>query len=613
MSTKTWFTCLVLTLTVACLFQQVTAQQLVININTISLFNGDNVTLSNTTNLVASEISNTLPAPPRVIYHIRSVTNGQFYLLNPITHTYSPVNQFTQADLNNGYVLFFHPGNQVPPSYILQAEDPLLGYLSANSTVSTIFTAFRRNTIGAPRPIFEASIDPTTLIVTLRITMFKKVLTTPEVRFNVGLSPLMTCLSNADSIRDGFVLVENGAYYNVYQVSMSLTSFLSNTNIQQISSGGVIDLVATMFADYMITTYDSLPAVTSDIYVVTNNGYCYQTIYTQRYILTLTLAVTRVNFGNSNPTSFLQPKKIFVNDLNRLEIRMIVWTSISDNITAWSVTGPYAFNVTDATFIGNSGGFNYYLIVMQSNVITSAIDFYGDYVLTLSSPTATSSIAYSLQYLVPYPDITQTLLFNTTAQTYADAALTVPRTQFSPTDTVYVRVDAPGAPVISGLSLSPYNVIMCCFLSFETIPSNVDCRNTTRADFSQVIFAGGQVPRDVDAGLVPPPTTTSYGFFFGFPATARTGADSRCFLTIETAYLVPNSTTRSVRAVESVFETTANPVANSVASVAYRVFDVIANNKNGGTGNGHTSSAATVATTNIVAAMIGIIAAVVLL
>ncbi|KAG2388543.1 hypothetical protein C9374_000707 [Naegleria lovaniensis] len=574
----------------------VQGQSLVIIQNTLSLYNGDNITLTNA-NLVST--LNSVNAPPRIIYSVvpGTLSNGQFFLFSNVTGLYAPTTSFSQQDLANGYVRFSHPGNQQMPTYTLRAVDPLLNVASQNSTASIIFTAFRRGTIGAPRPIFEASVDPNTLIVTLRITMFKRVFDTPEANFNLGLSSLMAC-QQSDLIRDGFTLVASTNWYNTYQFTAPLSSYLTNPNIQQVSNGGVIDLVATMFADYMITRLIPSNSNGGDIYVIpSQSGTCYQVIYTQKYILTLTLAITRVNFNNTNPNSFLQPKKIFINDLGRLEIRLIVYTTVTETITSWRVTGPYAFNVTDAVFTGSSNGFNYYSVVLQSFVISSEVDFYGDYVLSFTTiSNQVHSIPYSLQYLVPYPPIEQVLLFDTQAQTFANAALTTPRTQFSPTDTVYVRVDANNAPVLSAFQLAPYDVILCCFQSFASIPADVDCRNASRAgDFSANIFIDGAAVRadpSVNPGVLPPPNTQSFGFNFNFPIAIRNDVDRRCFLTIETAYLPRNTSTRSMMESYSTEAVAANtPVPNTVASVTYRVFDVIPNNKNGN-GNGGVSSAA---------------------
>ncbi|KAF0976708.1 hypothetical protein FDP41_004003 [Naegleria fowleri] len=568
---------------------------LVILQNTLSLYNGDNITLT-TSNVVATE--NSLNAPPRVVYSVvpGTLSNGQFFLFNNLTGLYAPTNSFTQQELADGFVRFSHPGNQQIPTYSLHASDLLLNAASPNSTASIFFTAFRRGTIGAPRPIFEASVDPQTLIVTLRITMFKRVFDSPEANFNLGLSSLMAC-QQSDLIRDNFTLVTSTNWYNTYQFSTPLSRYLSNPNVQQVSSGGVIDLVTTMFADYMITRLTPTTSTGGDIYVVpSQSGTCYQVIYTQKYILTLTLAVTRVNFNSSNPNSFLQPKKIFINDLGRLEIRLIVYTTVSETITSWSVSGPYAFNVTDAVFTGSSNGFNYYLVVLQSNVINSEVDFYGDYVLSFRTISGqVNTIPYSLQYLVPYPPIEQVLLFDTQAQTFSNAALSTPRTQFTPTDTVFVKVDAPTSPVLAGFQLSPYNVILCCFQNFANIPVNVDCRNASRSgDFSDEIFINGVAERagGIDAGVLPPPTTQSYGFQFGFPLAIRNDVDRRCFLTIETAYTPRNTSTRSMMESFSTEAVTADaPIPNKVASVTYRVFDVIPNNKNGN-GNGGVNNAA---------------------
>ena len=531
----------------------VAGQTLVITVNRISLYNKDNITLTSA-NLQST--LNGAPSPSRIIYNVLSITNGQFQVLSG--SSYVPTTQFTQAQLDAGNVRFSHPGNLQIPSYTLNAFDPLLGVTSASSVATVTFSAFTRNSIGAPRPVFEASIDPSTLVVTLRVTMFRRVLDSPEVNFNLGLSVQSTCL-NSDLIRDGFALVQTTSWYNVYQFSATLNQFISNPNVLTISNGGVIDLQAVMFADYMVHT-NTTGASTKT---------CYEVLFKQTYILTLTLALTRINFGViGTPTSFMKPKKIFVNDLNKLEIRLEVWTAIQANATSWSVTGPYPFTVTDAVFTGSSGGFNYYSVVLQSNVITGATDFGGNYVLTLNTPAGSSSIPYTLQYLVPYPNIEEELVFSTSAQTYADAAFVVPKTQFSPTDTVFVKVDASSAPVIDGQPIIPYNVIMCCFLSVLANTSFIDCRNATRADFSTNIFVNGAAVRDVSATNIPVSNTT-YGFSFIFPVVGRDNIDRRCYLTIESAYAA--ASLRSLHSTQS-----------TVQSVTYRVFDVINGNTKAG-------------------------------
>ncbi|EFC40793.1 predicted protein [Naegleria gruberi] len=535
------------------------SQSLVITVNRLTLFNGDNVTI--TSNELASTLNGS-PSPARIVYNVLSITNGQFQV-RVGTNQYTPVTQFSQDQINLGNVRFIHPGNLAVPSYTLNAFDPVLGVTSAASTATITFTAFSRNVIGAPRPVFEASVNPSTLNVTLRITMFKtggvfSDNSTTGVFFNIGLSKQYTCLSN-DLIRDGFVLVTSTAWYNVYQQVLTLNQFTSNPNVQWVSNGGVVDLVAVMFADYMIQT--------NIVSGGSSQKNCYETIFTQRYILTITLAVTRINFDQSSPNTFLKPKRIFVNDLNRLEIRLEVWTTITQNATSWFVTGPYAFTVTDAVFTGLSGGFMYYQIVMQSNVITAETNFGGDYSLSFRTNGGnTYSIAYTLQYLVPYPAIEEELVFSTSALSYANSAFTQVRTQFGPTDTIYIRVESPLAPSLATQSIIPYNVILCCYSNFATIPSNPDCRNASRTDAtSDNIFVSGQAVRagGVDADLLFSANTT-YGFDFGFPLAIRDDTDRRCFLTIESSYSSRNNI-RSALAVK-----------DSIQSLTYRVFDYVA-------------------------------------
>ncbi|EFC40473.1 predicted protein [Naegleria gruberi] len=586
-------------------YKPVQCQTIAVINNSLQVYNGDNVTIT-TTNL-QSTVNGIVE--PRVIYTVTSVTNARFLRYNTTFGFYLDTNTFSVADVTNGLILFSHFGNQELPTFTLNVYDPFYN-ISTTAIGNIEFTAFRRGTIGAPRPGFFASVDPTTLIVTLRIRMYLRVFSPPEVKFNIGLSALTAC-QQTDLIRDGFVYNAGTStyWYSDYVLSLPLSSYLSNPNVQQISTGGVIDLVALMYAEYMITTYTPLPSTSTggDVYVAPPiSGTCYKVIYQQRYILTLVLQVTRVSFnttggittGGNNCTAYIQPKRIFVNDLGKLEIRMIVWTLLAPPVTSWTVTGPYFFNVTDAIFTGTANGYYQYTIVMQSNVINGPIDFYGDYVLTYLSPDGSGcTISYSLQYVVPYPVITQVLQYNTTAQTYGNAALTIAQTQFAATDTIYVRVDVPGAPSVPYMTISPYNVIMCCFLDFTTIPVNVDCRNASNSDFSTQIYING-VPQStggLNAATLPPPSTSSYGFQFDLPFAIRDGLDRRCFLTIESAYLPTNTTTvRSLFKEENV-ETrslAANPVANTVVSLTYRLFDIVPKSTKGGAGAGGVVSGA---------------------
>ncbi|KAG2391803.1 hypothetical protein C9374_013288 [Naegleria lovaniensis] len=565
-------TCLLFTLLMLS-FTNAQSTQLVITVNRITLFNGDAVTIT------SSELQSTLngvPSPPRIIYNVLSIANGQFQVNNG-NNTYTPVTQFTQNQVNLGYVRFVHANNLQIPSYTLNAYDPVLGVTSPASQAVVTFTAFNRDVIGAPRPVFDASVDASTLIVTLSITMFKLggVFNTTDtgnsVNFNIGLSSKYTCLSN-DLIRDGFALAASTSWYNTYRLRLSLNDFIANPNVQWVSNGGVVDLVAVMFADYMVHL-TQVPGST------TVQKSCYEVIFTQRYILTLTLAITRINFGTEQPNIFMKPKRIFVNDLNRLEIRMEVWTTVSQNITSWFVTGPRVFTVTDALFTGVVNGSYFYQIVMQSNVISGETNFYGDYTLSFRTVAQnTYSIAYTLQYLVPYPPIQEELIFSTSAQTFGDASFTKPQTQFSPTDTIFVRVEAPGIPVLNGQTVIPYNVIMCCFASLQAIPAVVDCRNSTRADFSDNIFVMGQAVRAGGINAqVAFSANTSYGFDFGLPFAIRDDVE-RCFLTIESSY----SNRNNLRALT-------DTKASGVQSLTYRVLDIVKSGKKNGlpsSGNG---------------------------
>ncbi|KAF0980249.1 hypothetical protein FDP41_013463 [Naegleria fowleri] len=549
--------------------------QLVITVNRIVLFNGDAVTI--TSNELQSTL-NGVPSPPRIIYNVLSISNGQFQVSNG-NNTFTPVTQFTQNQVNLGLVRFVHANNLQIPSYTLNAFDPVLGITSAPSQAVVTFTAFNRDVIGAPRPVFDASVDPSTLIVTLSITMFKLggVFNTSDtgssVNFNIGLSSKYTCLSN-DLIRDGFALTTSTSWYNTYQLRLSLNDFIANPNVQWVSNGGVVDLVAVMFADYMIHL-SQVPGTTA-----ISQKSCYEVIFTQRYILTLTLAVTRINFGTQQPNIFMKPKRIFVNDLNRLEIRLEVSTTVSQNISSWFVSGPQVFTVTDAIFTGVVNGTFVYQIVMQSNVITGQTNFFGDYTLSFRTVQQnTFSIPYTLQYLVPFPPIQEELIFNTSAQTFGDARFTQPQNQFSPTDTIFVRVEAPDIPVIPGQTIIPFNVIMCCFASIQTIPAVVDCRNSTRSDFSNNIFVMGQAVRAGGINAqVDFSANTTYGFNFGLPFAIRDNVE-RCFLTIESAY----SSRNNLRKLEET-------KASTVQSLTYRVLDIVKSGKKTGitnSGNSH--------------------------
>ncbi|KAL9646666.1 hypothetical protein ABK040_001089 [Willaertia magna] len=535
-----------------------------ITVNTISLFNGDNVTLTSA-NLASLE--NGAPSPARVIYRVVAITNGQFRLLNTATGTYTPVTQFTQGDLSAGLVNFQHANNQQIPSYTLVAQDTTLGLLSQESTVAVTFSAFNRGTVGAPRPIFEADIDPDTLIVTLRITVFKRVFDTPEVNFNLGLSRKEQC-TQSDFIRDGFQLLRSTNWFNTYIYQATLNQFLANPNVQQITNGGVIDIVANMWATYMITQVTTWPGTGQQ------ELNCYQVVYSQRYVLSIALAVTRVNFNQTSPESTLKPTKIFVNDLGRLEIRFIVMTTVQQNATSWSVTGPFTFTVTDAIFGGVVNSTTIYYIAMQSNVINGVVNFFGDYNLIFTTTAnGVFQIPYSLQYTTVGGPITQQLIFNTTALTYADAAFTIPRSQFAPTDTINVRVEAPEAADLNFREIAPYTVAMCCYLPFESIPSVVDCRNAVRADFSTLIFLNGTAVRagGLNTDVIPTTSTQNYGFQFGIPLAIRDNIDRTCFLTIESSYQ-PSNTARK----RSIVATT------QVGSLTQKAFSVAAGTKGSG-------------------------------
>ncbi|KAL9651928.1 hypothetical protein ABK040_000271 [Willaertia magna] len=566
---------LVTVLTTPQIFVNSVNGQLVITVNRLNLFNGENITLTSQ-NLFATE--NGQPAPSRVLYRVTQITNGQFRLLNPATNQYTPITQFTQEQLNNRLINFLHTNNQQLPSYTLQAQDSLNGLTSVDSTVDVTFSAFNRNTIGAPRPVFQADIDPVTLVVTLRITVFKRVFTTatnPEVNFNIGLSRKEQC-SQSDFIRD-FQLSRSTNWFNTYIFTSTLNDFMANPNVQQITNGPVIDLVTNMFATYMITQVTTWPGTNQQ------EVNCYQVVYSQRYCLSLALAVTRVGIdtsGGPDVVHTLKPVKIFVNDFNKLEVRFLLMTTLTSRLTSFTVTGPYVFTVTDAVLQGTSGTITTYDVVLQSNVISGVINFFGDYVLRFSSVVNSVStnfdIPYSLQYLTVGAPILQQLIFNTTALTFADRALTIPKSQFALSDTINVRVDAPGAADLQLADIGPYNVALCCYLPFQSIPNVVDCRSAERADFSTNVFINGQAVRSggLNTDSIATSSVQTYGFQFDVPVAIRDNIDRRCFLTIESSYQEVGKKKRKL-----VVNT--QSIGQQIGSLTQKLFDLISGIKGG--------------------------------
>ncbi|KAL9641888.1 hypothetical protein ABK040_000826 [Willaertia magna] len=580
--------------------------QLTITRNQLSISNGESVTLNS--NHLASML-NGQPSPSQVIYRVTQITNGQFRLLTNTNNNniYTPITQFTQGNLNAGIVSFLHANNQQFPSYTLTAQDPVTGLISPDSTATITFSAFHtgNKTIGAPRPIFEADINPQTFRVTLRITVFKKVFTTttnPEVNFNIGLSRKEQCTSS-DFIRD-FQLISSTNWYNIYELQTSLNQFLTNPNVQQVTNGPVIDIVTNMYATYMITQVTTWPGTNQQ------EVNCYQVVYSQRYVLSLALAITNVNFNVTGvPAAVLKPVKIFVNDFNKLELRVIVMIAGNPTINTWTVTGPYVFTVTDVIAdTRNNATISSYLLALQSNVINGIVNFFGDYNLIATTNTNTQIIIpYRLQYLTTGGPIQQQLIFNTTALTFADPAFTIPKSQFTSSDTVNVRVDAPLSPTLDFKDLSPFNVVLCCFLTFTTaIPQNVDCRNylnsngngngngNNGADFTTAIFINGTpiTTNGLNTNEIPTPSEQNYGFQFNLPFTIRDNEDRTCFLTIESSFLpVDNSTSTTTKK-----RRTTVAVTKQVGSVTQKVISLVANGKlgdnknNNGTNNNNNNN-----------------------
>jgi len=98
--------------------------------NSLTINDGATATLT-LADLAAADPDN---AAPGLIYTVSGIANGYFALTSAPT---TPITTFTQADVAAGLVMFVHAGNNLPPTYTIQANDGALS--SAPSTVTVTF------------------------------------------------------------------------------------------------------------------------------------------------------------------------------------------------------------------------------------------------------------------------------------------------------------------------------------------------------------------------------------------------------------------------------------------------------------------------------------------
>ena len=99
-------------------------------VNSLTLSEGDTVTLSGTTNFQATdeETSN----PNLFTYNITNLSGGSFFNIDSET----TVTSFTQQQINDGLILFIHDGNEAAPAFTINLSDPNGGVSSIAAVVN---------------------------------------------------------------------------------------------------------------------------------------------------------------------------------------------------------------------------------------------------------------------------------------------------------------------------------------------------------------------------------------------------------------------------------------------------------------------------------------------
>ncbi|KAL9653256.1 hypothetical protein ABK040_010963 [Willaertia magna] len=552
------------------LFVMSVSCQLTIQPGVITIHRGDCINLNPTLLNVVGPSSS-----PQTVYNVFAIQNATIQRVNATLNAYVDVTSFTQDDVNTGIVRFCQNRFLRYPSLLLGAVNITTGVVSPNVSVPINFSMFRSSAVnyqvGAPIPDFNTCYScVTSECYTFYIRMFRNWLQAPPAYHYLSLSDSNTCVTQ-DVINQPFFTTFNTTWYTDYAMQITLRELVNfpSTFLLQ-PSGPNIDVIANFTANYMMTD---------------SSGNCQLVKYRFTYIIQMILEVTRVDFnisggagGNGNVR--LLPNRLFVNDDLRLQLELTALLNITGDITNWVSSGPFPF-IVNATpcatpIVGGSRCFN---LVLLSNIITSAVDFWGSYVLSFTSSTAgVINIPYVMQYVVPYDPIQETLDFTTSAQTFSDPTFQNQTSQFDPNEErVYLRVIGNIPVELSTYSVSPYNVYFCCSTNPFANVSNTDCR--TRSGFSdeaQFVNNGTATQAGAyDVQLLNSNIENSYGMSFSLLPT-RAGDPSvskRCFLTIESS--LRESSKRKIEA--------NTPVLGTYRSQTYRVLNV--NGKRASTGN----------------------------
>ncbi|KAL9641948.1 hypothetical protein ABK040_004006 [Willaertia magna] len=505
----------------------------------IDIHRGECITLnSNILNVIDNSSS------LQTIYFIDDIVNSTFQKTTVNNGNSVIVTSFTQQEINSGVISYCHNRFTRYPSFQVHAFNVTTNVVSPSVEPFIRFSMFRENIpnvlqIGGPQPDFNVYNYPNNECYTFFITMFRNWLQQPAAYHYLSLQRDSDQCVSTDVI-SSFSVAESTNWFASYITQKTLSEILSDRSSFTIQeSGPNLDVVANIYSNYM------MPDPTT--------GACQLVKYRFKFILQIILECTTVTFGNiggSNNGDFaasLTPSKIFVNDNNRLQLNLKVLLKINGDVNNWRVSsGPYPFSTTVANTC-NSGIINVkcFQLELQSDVIQSAVNFWGNYILSFTnSISGTVNIPFQLQYIVPFPPIQQALSFTTSAQTFTDINFSQSQSQFTSLDTVFLKVNGAIPVDLTGYTLQPYNVYFCCVT--DPFANYTDCsiRSNIFSNQEQFVTNGVLAPLSLyNVGLLNAKSSDAYGLTFSLlpiRSTTADGKDKRCFMTIQ-SYLKANS------------------------------------------------------------------------
>ncbi|KAL9646178.1 hypothetical protein ABK040_008052 [Willaertia magna] len=516
-----------------------------------------------------------------ITYYVSDVLNSIFeYSTNNFVNIVT-VSNFTQDAINKQQIRFISTGSFSPQciitavALIADGSGRVFTTTSQPSVSTFSFTAWTSSST-APKPLVSYQKYGTYMLI--QVTMWKRNFDPPAAVFSIGFSEAASCPIPINTIRDGFQLIEDGAYYAKYQVNRTVQDIINDPRVSKNSRGAVIDAILTVH-----TTYIFMQQGTTQT--------CTQLPFTDQYTLQVDLRPTQIEYvSKTNAEITLYPNQIFVDDNNRLQVKINLRLAGLDQakLYNWAISGPKAFSVVYPIVVDVRSDANYFRLTFMSNPLTVGENYSGNYKLSFEAQNGALSqvyeIEFQLQYTIPDTDPVNTITFDTQADTFNGNDFTKsPVTEFRIGQLVYTRVKV--VNVVSSTTglptnrrIAPYNMYLCCTLKIQGVPDN-QCRyfDKTSMTYQAQIYTNGTINfnntdvinklkiSNVLIGGSDDDKRSQYAFSIDIDSL-RTGKNKRCFFVIETFLTTYSQNKR---------QTTNTIISDGSFSTTYKAFDFV--------------------------------------